>query len=57
MVALGRVVNSFDIARVAGAYGASQPDACYDSNCDLDDNEVIDIYDIAIAARNYSQSW
>jgi len=52
-----RDVDIYDIVRMAGIYGISQPDPQYDPNCDLDDDGDIDIYDIVAAAGNYGKSW
>ncbi|MCW3985479.1 MAG: C25 family cysteine peptidase [Candidatus Bathyarchaeota archaeon] len=50
-----RDVDIYDIVRMAGIYGVSQPDPRYDPNCDIDGDGDIDIYDIVAAAGNYGQ--
>jgi len=50
-----RDVDIYDIVRMAGVYGVSQPDPRYDPNCDIDGDGDIDIYDIVAAAGNYGQ--
>jgi len=52
-----RDVDIFDIVRMAGVYGVSQPNPMYDADCDLDGDGDIDIFDIVIAGANYGESW
>jgi hypothetical protein len=52
-----RVVNIFDIVRMAGGYGSRRGQPKYDPNSDIDDNDIINIFDIVAAAGNYGKSW
>lgn len=50
-------VDIFDIVKIAGIYGLSQPDPSYDANSDIDGDGDIDIFDIVAAAGHYGESW
>ncbi|MCW3981451.1 MAG: hypothetical protein NWF11_08275, partial [Candidatus Bathyarchaeota archaeon] len=50
-------VDIFDIVKIAGVYGLSQPDPSYDANSDIDGDGDIDIFDIVAAASHYGESW
>jgi hypothetical protein len=51
-----RLVNIFDIVKMAGVYGKKYPNPLYNPNCDLDGDGDIDIFDIVTAAGNYGKS-
>jgi hypothetical protein len=50
-------VDIFDIAKLAGIYGANYPDWRYNRLWDMNLDGHIDILDVAIAAGNYGKSW
>jgi hypothetical protein len=52
-----RDVDIFDIVKMAGVYGVSEPDPRYSPTCDIDCDGDVDIFDIVIAAGNYGKSW
>lgn len=50
-----RRIDIFDIVRLAMVYGVSLPNPRYDPYCDIDDNGMINIFDIVIA--EYGMHW
>ena len=42
---------------MVGGYGTKPPNLKYDSNCDIDGDGDIDIFDIVIAAGSYGEDW
>ncbi|MCW3980109.1 MAG: M14 family zinc carboxypeptidase [Candidatus Bathyarchaeota archaeon] len=52
-----RDVDIFDIVRIAGVYGTSEPNPSYDPDSDIDGDGDIDIFDIVVAASHYGESW
>lgn len=52
-----RIVDIFDIVSMAVIYGVRYPDPLFRSNCDLNENGQIDIFDIVLAAGNFGASW
>jgi hypothetical protein len=50
-------VDIYDIVGIASCYGAKKGEWQYAPVCDINDNEVIDIYDVVIACTHYGQRW
>jgi len=50
-------VDIYDFVMIADAYGSEEGDPEYIANCNIDDDEDINIYDVVIAAGNYGQNW
>jgi hypothetical protein len=50
-------VDIFDIVRIAGVYGTSEPNPSYDPDSDIDGDGDIDIFDIVVAANHYGENW
>jgi hypothetical protein len=49
-------VNIYDIVRVCSVYGSRRGEPEYASNCDLNDDGKMDIYDVVLACVNYGQT-
>ncbi len=50
------IVSIFDFVEIAGAYGTTPSDSLWNPQADLNNDNVIDIYDIILAAANYMAS-
>lgn len=52
-----RMVDIFDIVKIAVKYGVRKPDPRYSTVCDIDGDGDIDIFDLVIVAVNYGNEW
>lgn len=52
-----RDVDIFDLVAIGGIIGSERGDPDYDPNCDINIDDIVDIFDYVIAAGNYGQSW
>jgi hypothetical protein len=46
-------MDIYDIVRLTSIYGAKRGEPGFNPNCDIDGNDVINIYDVVIATSRY----
>lgn len=50
------VVNNSDLSKMSEAYGSSPPEPNWYANCDTNNDDMIDIYDLSLIGKNYGKS-
>ena len=51
-----RIVNAYDLYRVARAYSSRPGDAYWDPDCDLNGDKFVDTIDLTLVADHYGES-
>jgi len=49
------IVDTNDLDRIDDAYGASLGDSNWDEDCDLNKDDVIDVYELILCGKNYGE--
>jgi len=51
-----RIVDSYDLYRVARAYWSKPGDANWDQDCDLNGDKIVDAIDLSLVVEHYGES-